>query len=310
MRLTVAGLSLLLALGGFELLLRSGSVRESFLESGIEAPKPAPAGEPDFRVPMASLEKPPHTFRIVAIGDSYTYGSGVYPEDAYPQRLATRLGHLRPASKIEVLPWARRGWNTAQELRSISPHVDELDPDLLLIGFVLNDAEPTELAARERLRKNILPRLPETTPGRWLRDRSALFGSLWESLENIRLRRQLAIYYRSLNGDGPGVAECRRALKSFRRIARQRDIPLLVVVFPVFDSQLDHRYRYGDSHTAIVERLEALGIRAIDLLPYYQGLDARRLAVTPFTNPHPNELAHRIAADVILRYLIEHRLIT
>ena len=309
LRLTVAGLSFLLALGGLELLLRSHPVHDRFRESGVTTHRLSPPGQPEFRSPLEDFGKEEGVFRIIAIGDSYTFGDGVYAEDAYPQRILARLRAQQPAPDIEVVPWARRGWNTDQELRSIRPHLDELDPDLLLIGFTLNDAEPSEVADRELLRKNILPRSPSTAPGRWLRERSVLFGSLWDSLENIRLRRELATYYRSLHGDGPGVAACRRALKAFKRIARQREIPLLVVIFPIFDSQLDHRYRYSDSHKAILDRLEALNINAIDLLPYYQGLDARRLAVSPFTDPHPNELAHRIAADVILKHLKKKRLI-
>ena len=125
----------------------------------------------------------------------------------------------------------------------------------------------------------------------------------------MRLRSELADYYQFLHGNGPGVEECRRALKGFKRIARKRGIPLVVVVFPIFDSQLDHRYRYRDAHAAIVKRMEGLDIKVIDLLPHYAGLDGRRLAVTPFTDPHPNELGHRIAADVILAYLTRWRLL-
>ena len=60
-------------------------------------------------------------------------------------------------------------------------------------------------------------------------------------------------------------------------------------------------------HTAMLESLsEGAGLPLLDLRPFYTGIDARRLAVVPFSDPHPNELAHRIAADAIADYLIDH----
>jgi hypothetical protein len=308
-RLIGSGLAMLLAIAGLELFVRARPPHNRFLESAIETPRLSAPGEPEFRLPMRDLGKPDGVFRIVAVGDSYTFGDGVYPEDAYPQRLAARFRDLQPISSIEVVTWARRGWNTAQELRSIRPHLDTLSPDLLLIGFTLNDTELPYSDERESARERTLPRLPPGRFARWIQSRSVLFDSLWTSLENIRLRRALAVYYRDLHRAGPGVSECRRALKGFHRFARNRGIPMLVVVFPIFDSQLDHRYRYAGAHQAIVERLAALNIPSIDLLPYYQGLDGRRLAVTPFTDPHPSELAHRIAADAIVHYLVRDGLV-
>jgi hypothetical protein len=52
-----------------------------------------------------------------------------------------------------------------------------------------------------------------------------------------------------------------------------------------------------------------LEIPVLDLLRTYRGIDARRLAVTPFTDPHPSELAHRIAADRLVKYLLKNGLI-
>ena len=48
----------------------------------------------------------------------------------------------------------------------------------------------------------------------------------------------------------------------------------------------------------------ALGIPVFDLFEVYRDIEGRRLPVTPFTNPHPNELAHRLAADAILDELV------
>jgi hypothetical protein len=54
---------------------------------------------------------------------------------------------------------------------------------------------------------------------------------------------------------------------------------------------------------------ESLGVPVLDLLETYWGVDGRRLAVIPFTDAHPSELAHRIASDTILEFLIEKDLL-
>jgi hypothetical protein len=43
-------------------------------------------------------------------------------------------------------------------------------------------------------------------------------------------------------------------------------------------------------------------------LPAYAGIDAVRLAVEPFSDPHPNELAHRIASQYLVDYLVREGL--
>ena len=75
------------------------------------------------------------------------------------------------------------------------------------------------------------------------------------------------------------------------------------MVFPIFDSQLDHRYHYHALHETMARTANELGIDSVDLLPRYAGIDARRLALDPFLDAHPSELAHRIAATAILEEL-------
>lgn len=309
-RLIIAGISSILVLAACEAFLRLRPIHDRYVDTAIETPQLTPPGQPEFRPsPPPSFAKAPGVFRLLVIGDSYTFGDGVYPEDAYPHRLETKLGELWRDADVEVFTWARRGWNTSQQWLSIKPHLEELDPDLLLIGFTLNDTELADPGGRARAREEVLPRSPGNLASQWFYDRSVLYRSLWSSLENIRLRRALSTYYRQLLRDADGVAACRRALRDFRRWSRNHDVPLMVVIFPIFDSQLDHRYRYRDAHGAILDRIDGIGIPVVDLLPHYEGLDARRLAVTPFTDPHPNELGHRIAADAILHHLLRKRII-
>ena len=47
----------------------------------------------------------------------------------------------------------------------------------------------------------------------------------------------------------------------------------------------------------------------LDLLPAFQGVDPVRMQAVPGIDPHPSEIAHRIAAEAILNYLLKQGLV-
>jgi lysophospholipase L1-like esterase len=267
---------------------------------------------PDFRDrgnPLAS-GKPPGTFRVVVVGDSFTWGFGVSSQDAYPDRMQETLDRRAaaaapaPTTRIEVVSFSRPGWNTVLELRALERSFDQLAPDVLVVGYCLNDAEPHRRRELRRLRVDVNPRQPDTPVERFLHSHSALFRIAFQRADNIRMRRAMNIYYHRFYVEGqPDWAAAQRALEGIRDLAASRGTPMVMVVFPIFDSQLDHRYRYHALHRTVAATASALGIDLVDLLPRYVGIDARRLAIDPFFDAHPSELAHRIAAAAILEEL-------
>lgn len=86
-----------------------------------------------------SLTKQPGTFRIVVLGDSVTFGHGALYETSYPYLLEQRLREWRPDVKWEVWNLGVPGYNTAQELAYLEEIGDRYAPDLVVVGFFLND---------------------------------------------------------------------------------------------------------------------------------------------------------------------------
>ena len=85
---------------------------------------------------------------------------------------------------------------------------------------------------------------------------------------------------------------------------------MAVVVWPLFDTEvLDDSYIYLELIAKTAKGTTNLGLPTLDLFESFQGLDGRRLALVPFTDSHPNELAHRIAADAIHRFLVVNDLV-
>lgn len=301
--------SLLLTLLVVEALLRTGVLSSAMPQrTSIQERPRSRMALPDFREPGFELGPKGDAFRILVIGDSFAWGDGVYWYDAFAPRLERRLNTVSRGERFEVINWSRPGWNTVRQVRTVEGRLDELDPDLVILAFVLNDPEPVEKSLLEQMLSAAEGRLPRSGLSAWLFEHSRLYSLIWTRLENSRTHRELGNFYRSLY-EGEHWQACQRALKRLRNSTRRREVPMALVIFPVFDSPMDDRYPYADLHAQVGAAGENLEIPVLDLLQVFQGMDTARLAVVPFTNAHPSEIAHRVAADGILDYLVRGRLV-
>ena len=102
-------------------------------------------GHRDHEIP---LRKPENGFRVLAVGDSVTFGHGVRAEDAWPERLERRLAARFPALQVEVVNTAVPGNSPFQEYYDLERALP-LEPDAVVIQFVLNDVvEPYKVFRR------------------------------------------------------------------------------------------------------------------------------------------------------------------
>lgn len=90
-----------------------------------------------FRGPVVEWAKPEGTFRILAIGDSYTWGDGVGDDDVWLRKLERDLAACGP---IEVINAGIVGRNTIGEADYLRDKGMRLNPDLILVGAEPGDA--------------------------------------------------------------------------------------------------------------------------------------------------------------------------
>ncbi|MBI1784679.1 SGNH/GDSL hydrolase family protein [Candidatus Sumerlaeota bacterium] len=84
-----------------------------------------------------AIENPEDLKRIACLGDSVTYGYGVPAAESFPVMLGARLN--REAKRAEVFKIAMPGWSTLQELIAYQRIARKYKPELVLVGFCLND---------------------------------------------------------------------------------------------------------------------------------------------------------------------------
>jgi hypothetical protein len=255
-----------------------------------------PKNSRGYRDLERTIAKPPGVRRVVSLGDSFAWGASVEFEDAYPQRLERGLRRRRrEAWQVVNLPLP--GMNTVDEAAQLETEGLAYGPDVVLLGYVLNDSEDENAAEARRAAEWAEPK----EKPRGLLDRSALFrlvsARLWATAEN---RRRVSGYKSMYADDAPGWIAARAALRRMGGLCRERGVPFVVAIFPLFGNPLDDRYPFPEIHAKVAQAAAEAGAKVVDLLPAYRGLRWDLLVVNGVDDEHPNEIAHRIAANVIL----------
>ncbi len=247
-----------------------------------------------------AIPKPPGVKRIVSLGDSFAWGASVEFEDAYPQRLERGISRRRQ-ERWEVVNLALPGLNTVDQAAQFVDEGLAYQPEAVVLGYVLNDSE--DAAAAETRRAEDWLNARRAPPGGLL-NRSALFrlvrGRLWATAEN---RRRVSGYRSMFADTAPGWIASQQALKTLGARCRERGIPLLMAIFPLFGNPLDDSYPFSEIHAKVAAAGAAAGAKVVDLLPAYRGLKWEILVVDGVDDEHPNEIAHRIAAQRLLKEL-------
>ncbi len=249
----------------------------------------------DFRVAYRGNPqgfRSPHDFsrpapgrRIVFLGDSYTFGSGVEDDETFVARLERRL------ADTTCYNLGIGGFGVDQMWMALEHYGLPLEPDTVVLTFIRNDLDRSLSAFREGhiwLAKptfrlvggRLVPLTRESRPpplARWVQQRLRLSG-LWRRLESS-LSRRFAVGYRwRLN---------RALFEAIRDATRAAGAELLVVYVPI---------NRGHAAPLFEREFRDMGVDFLDLGPL--------LPENPENLVYPRDRhftaeGHRFAADAI-----------
>jgi hypothetical protein len=235
---------------------------------------------------------------ILGLGDSFIYGRGVRYEDICLTRLEEML-NLR-SSRVAIKNCGVVGAGIVDILDIYERESAALPRGSLVIyGMVLNDFG---LALTKPIKGlnfiDINNGGYEFNP---LRKFSALINFLFHQIEKRRLHSTtLDAYLESF--DGENSENGFDLIDELNQSVRDDGGTLLIVVFPLlYDFE---KYRFGSIHEKIETFCKDHGILHLDLFPSFSRYKAEYLWANP-TDHHPNEIAHRIAADEIYDFIEE-----
>jgi len=235
-----------------------------------------------------AAKPPPATTRILCLGDSFTFGHGVPPEDSYPKQLERVLRARRPDRAVEVL---NAGFAAGKDLPNhVAWHLTRghaLEPHLVLLTVCLNDVGSVPMDIRQDVRVRF--------PGQsW----SRVARMLSEALVTLRIPAvsdpddAFARHYPRKD-----ASYWKKSILVAKEACAKLDEKLLVVIYPML-SGLEDRYPWTRFHTLITGYCREHGVACVDLLPAFRGRQSRDLWAH-VTDQHPNPQGHAIAAEAL-----------
>lgn len=268
-----------------------------------------------------STKKPPGAFRILALGDSFTFGVHVNNQDTWPQRLEHFL-HNEDQLQAEVFNMGSVGFTIEDEYLLLKEKGIHYDPDLVIVAFYANDLEDFSPAMRavfkrcengSSLRNKIKHSIKET-----LRH-SGIFCSLAYLRHQLQIRSMLRnaakikekkqeAYEQDVEGarNPTYLKEYLIALDRLVELAESRNIPIAFVFFPNYTELAQSQESLEKAKAAIRARLEEHRIPSLDLLPTLRlGGNAQSEYQLP-DEWHMNQYGYWVAAHSIHTFIREN----
>jgi lysophospholipase L1-like esterase len=316
LELAVRALGLAPGVNRLEVRKRYGHFIESDNPVLRYVPKPGSRDINDFGIRDLPFEssKGSGSYRILVLGDSVGFGlcnaEEVLPvSKLFPRVLEQRLNASHPSepSRYQVLNLSVSGYNTAQEVEFLVEKGLDLEPDLVVLAYCMNDAfeVSAELYSLQRNRN---------------------VGFRAAAREHMVLRSHVArILWQqwvALSADRKAETGAPRpehpVAEHFARLAQLSEdhgFDTLLVIFPLFFDYKEGSWKqargwfnarqWPDEHRKVRALGEAHGFAVLDLYPAFEAADPgeHRLLQGRCTGSHPNEAGHALAAQEIERYL-------
>lgn len=248
-----------------------------------------------FRDYEFTQERPRGLCRIVALGDSLTFGQGVVLGDTYPKQLEVMLNeNANRGKRFQVLNAGVQGYNTVEEAAVLRYRILPLKPDMIILGFTeVNDPELVPIhpfSFGDRVgRSSVFHHLPLL---------SYLLLRIDQKIAAVEGHRHALEIYRP---EGKPWQECVQALTYIRDLCHDHQINLIVALFPAFAPE----GMFSQQRVQVKETLDRLRVPYLDTLPVTRDIPILEKVVSP-ADPHPSALVHSRFAELLYRWIIEH----
>ncbi|MFN4894937.1 MAG: SGNH/GDSL hydrolase family protein [Pseudomonadota bacterium] len=256
------------------------------------------------------VPKPPEVFRIAAIGDSFTFAPYMQFTDTYVKKLETILNVRQGGRRNQVINYGVPAYSTSHEVPVTKKALNE-GADMILLQITLNDPEVkrhTPQGIRENMDDRFGPLALRGGLG-WLQNNWKSFAFVARRIHNTSTHREYVKYFLDLFDNPRSWKPFVEAVQQIVTGVRDARKPIVAVVFPLFGLPLDDKYPFHPIHEKVRLLMQELGVPVLDLSAIYKGIPLERLQVIPGVDRHPNEIAHRMAAEKIYLWLEEQKLL-
>ena len=256
-------------------------------------------------------KKPEGVYRVAVLGDSYSFAPFMQYDDAFSKKLERMLNINSSGKKVEVINYGISGYSTTHEVDLAKRAIAE-QADLVILQITLNDAELKPFRPKGVIISVNKYGAYEVKPDTSKIVRSSKFLTFLASrLHALRSKNEYKNYFFDLflgNGDRPRTI-FKNALFEISDICEKSKIPFVATIFPLFGVEINENYPFTPIHELISSYLNEKNIKHLDLKSIYSGIPTLRLQVIPGVDFHPNEIAHRMAAEAIYKWLVKEKVL-
>lgn len=243
-------------------------------------------------------------FIVAVVGDSFTLGQGLEDRRIRFTDQLERLLRDSEGLDVTILNFGRPGEDTVSQKHRILPIVEEVRPDIVVLGYLSND----NIANAQRHLSTIDCFRPPS-----LLWRSLIRLSPSISYLHCRMyipwadwacgKRMDSVLIDAYLDHGP-FAEHREALRSLLGSCAEIGDDVLFVLLPYPSMWEDRKGERDRIYGKILRVVEELGVRAVDLSPI-EDLHSLEWFTLGDIDPHPSPEAHRAIAEALVAPLAE-----
>lgn len=232
------------------------------------------------------LPKRPEEYRILALGDSVTFGWGVSQDEIFAARLEPLLS-ARLDRPVRVINSGVGGYNTVQEVTYFKQSGLLLQPDLVILTYVTNDVEVNEGPFDPWTMTSLKGKSPAGMA-------MTMLGKLWVyRIIDHAYRYAIPARTQQKNVESPSFADhgwgaSMSALSELVELCNERRI-LLMIFFFRWDRGLSQPLFEGVSE-------HAKGYPVHDMARWFPEGDNNSL-MNSKVDSHPNSQGHRLMAE-------------
>lgn len=273
-----------------------GRVYELQPNLDVRLPTRVVTNEAGFRGRAFVAAKAARTVRVVGLGDSVMFGLGLDESETFLARLGDRLSASHPSVAWETLNLAVPGYNTVNEVATLSARGLGYAPDLVILHVVTDDLNVPKFIVRQSL--------PLALDHSFLMDRLVRAGDPFagagsQLIESVKRRDgvRAAALTPEVRAMG-GRAAFDRALAELTRLAHDHHFALLAVAHEDLPPEIDRALHGARIATVTSTRL-------VEQYMKRNGIRDRRDPRLVFsrTDPHPSALVHELIAEALIRHL-------
>jgi lysophospholipase L1-like esterase len=325
-------------LNGRELILRPSEIKERTYEATPNAEGSAwgtqiKINSYGFRDREYRLEKGSGVYRIITIGDSITFGNLLQAEDVYPEQLEAL--YEAEGKHVEVLNLGLGGYNTLQEVSTLEQIGIQFAPDLVVVGYCINDIGDTSPNLRyiqaaqkygssiyhlrlvqliqSRLDKLNLSEYSRTinSHARFVRDNKnyivetgddqALNNRINHLRLSLKVDKKALDYFVPMYLSRPHLGKLRYALEKLKTLQEKYGFNVIVVIIPVLTESYQDIYRAV--YNIVEHEFYRVGFDVINVYEVFESSGFKSLLTREWDSVHPNKRGHRLMANQLYEYI-------